>query len=48
VGTSLGAAVSGLVLQSPVDHLAHLVILVGARPAWTQLFMQPYQALVTA
>ena len=39
----MGAAIGGFGLQSPVDHLGHCVVIVGARPAWTQLVMQALQ-----
>ena len=39
----LGAAIGGLGLQDPVDHLGHSVVLVGARTARTQLVMQALQ-----
>ena len=40
----LCAAISGLALQGPVDHLGHLVILIGARPPWPELVVQTLQA----
>ena len=40
----LGAAVGGLGLQCPVDHLGDGVVLVGARPSRPQLVMQALQA----
>jgi hypothetical protein len=51
----LGAAIGGLLLrrrlrlglQRSVDHLSHRVVLVGARPAWTQLVVQAFQTQVS-
>lgn len=40
----LGAAVCGLALQGPVDHLGHLVILIGAGPPRPELVVQALQA----
>ena len=40
----LRAAVCGLALQGPVDHLRHLVILIGAGPSGPELVVQTLQA----
>ena len=40
----LGAAIGGLGLQCPVDHLSHRVVLVGARTARPELVVQTLQA----
>ena len=42
----LRAAVCGLALQGPIDHLGHFVILIGARPPWPELVVQTLQAEV--
>jgi len=39
----LRAAVCGLALQGPVDHLGHLVILIGAGPPWPEFVVQALQ-----
>ena len=40
----MGAAIRRPGLQSPVDHLRDLVVLIGARPPSTELVVQPLQA----
>ncbi len=42
----VGAAIRRPGLQSPVDHLRDLVVLIGARPARTEFVVQPLQAEV--
>lgn len=43
-GTPLGTPIGGLGLQGPVDHLGHRVILMGTRPARSELDMQAFKA----
>jgi hypothetical protein len=40
----MGAAIGGLGLQGAVDHLDHLVVLIGEGASRTQLVMQAFQA----
>ena len=40
----LSAAVCGLALQGSVDHLDHLVLLIGAGPPWPEFVVQALQA----
>lgn len=42
----LGAADGWLGLQRPVDHLGHLVVIIGAGPARTQFVMQTLDAQI--
>lgn len=39
-GAPVSAAIDRLALQGPVDHLSHLVVLVGAWPAGPELIVQ--------
>jgi len=43
----LRAAVRGIALQSPIDHLGDLVILIGAGPPWPDLVVQVLQAEIS-
>jgi hypothetical protein len=43
-GAPFGAAVAGIGLQRSVDHFGHLIVLIGAGTAGTQLVMQALNA----